>query len=162
MENKRAAEGTYPLLGNSAKKLVEMTSSDRIKMIGELYDQLLGMSAKGAVVIGIKRIFDNYVKIFTGESDTLDILMQDDVLTHIYNAVSFGKGEFFRLLCHLRPTLRILEVGAGTGGTTEIILRELVRPDGNSSYSLYTFTDISAGFFPQAKERFSYAPNMDY
>ncbi|KAJ5957961.1 Acyl transferase/acyl hydrolase/lysophospholipase [Penicillium vulpinum] len=162
MENKRAAAGTYPLLGTEAQKFVVMSSPTRAKLINELEEKLLGISAKGSVVIGIKRIYDNCERIFTGEGDTLDILMQDDVLTHIYDAVSFGKGEFFRLLCHSRPTLRVLEVGAGTGGTTEMILRELIRPDAMPCYSLYSFTDISAGFFPQAKERFGYAPNMDY
>ena len=29
-------------------------------------------------------------------------------------------------------------------------------------YSLYTFTDISDGFFPTAKQRFFYAPNMEF
>ena len=29
-------------------------------------------------------------------------------------------------------------------------------------YKLYTFTDVSDGFFPQAKQRFSHAPNMEY
>ncbi|KGO38831.1 Acyl transferase/acyl hydrolase/lysophospholipase [Penicillium expansum] len=162
MENKRAADGTYPLLGIEARKFVVMSSPARAKLINELEEKLLGISTKGSMVIGIKRIYDNCERIFTGEGDTLNILMQDDVLTYIYNSMSFGKGEFFRLLCHSRPTLRVLEVGAGTGGTTETILRELIRPDAIPCYSLYSFTDISAGFFPQAKERFGYAPNMDY
>jgi len=46
--------------------------------------------------------------------------------------------------------LRILEVGAGTGSATEAVLPRLPadRID-------YTFTDISAGFFSQAEERFA-------
>ena len=45
--------------------------------------------------------------------------------------------------------LRILEVGAGTGSGTSVVLPEL--PDGNFDY---VFTDISAGFFAEAEERF--------
>ena len=45
--------------------------------------------------------------------------------------------------------LRILEVGAGTGGTTAEVLRRL--PPGQSDY---TYTDISAGFFAVAEQRF--------
>ncbi|OJJ41603.1 hypothetical protein ASPWEDRAFT_48144 [Aspergillus wentii DTO 134E9] len=164
MEAQRAVNGTYPILERSATDLVRMSSAERIQMIEELYQQLLSIPDKRYGVIGIKRIFDHCASVFTGERDTLDILMQDDVLAHIYDSIGFGQTELFHLLCHSRPTLRILEVGAGTGGTTEMILRELVRPGDNqySNYEMYTFTDISAGFFPQAKERFAYAPNIDY
>jgi SAM-dependent methyltransferase len=55
-----------------------------------------------------------------------------------------------------------LEVGAGTGGTTQTFLKDLVDAEGHPTYSLYTFTDISDGFFPMAKQRFSYAPNMEF
>ena len=48
-----------------------------------------------------------------------------------------------------RP-LRILEVGAGTGSGTSVVLPEL-RP-GNFTY---VFTDISAGFFAEAENRFA-------
>ena len=46
--------------------------------------------------------------------------------------------------------LRIVEVGAGTGSGTAVVLPEL--PAGNFDY---TYTDISAGFFAQAESRFS-------
>ena len=45
--------------------------------------------------------------------------------------------------------LRILEVGAGTGSGTSVVLPEL--PEGNFGY---VFTDISAGFFAEAENRF--------
>ena len=45
--------------------------------------------------------------------------------------------------------LRILEVGAGTGSGTSVVLPQL--PEGNFDY---VFTDISAGFFADAEERF--------
>ena len=47
-----------------------------------------------------------------------------------------------------RP-MRIIEVGAGTGSGTSSVLPEL--PAGNFDY---TFTDISAGFFGEAENRF--------
>ena len=46
--------------------------------------------------------------------------------------------------------LRIVEVGAGTGSGTSVVLPEL--PDGDFDY---VFTDISAGFFAEAENRFS-------
>ena len=45
--------------------------------------------------------------------------------------------------------LRVIEVGAGTGSATAAVLPEL--PDGRFDY---TYTDISAGFFAEAEERF--------
>ncbi|MYD23176.1 MAG: acyltransferase domain-containing protein, partial [Holophagales bacterium] len=48
--------------------------------------------------------------------------------------------------------LRVLEVGAGTGSATEAVLPRLPSDRVN-----YTFTDISAGFFSQAEERFAAA-----
>ena len=47
-----------------------------------------------------------------------------------------------------RP-MRIIEVGAGTGSGTSVVLPEL--PAGNFDYM---FTDISAGFFAEAESRF--------
>ncbi|KAH8841015.1 hypothetical protein ACKVV7_008159 [Pyricularia oryzae] len=65
-------------------------------MIEERCDHLLTMS-KGAVATGIKRIYDSCEEIFTGSKDTLDTLVQGGVLTRIYDAVGFGKGDFFKL-----------------------------------------------------------------
>lgn len=45
-------------------------------------------------------------------------------------------------------------LGAGTGATTKSIL-----PNIGSSFSSYTFTDISSGFFPTAEERFKQYSN---
>jgi SAM-dependent methyltransferase len=47
-----------------------------------------------------------------------------------------------------RPGARVLEVGAGTGGTTTAILPRL------TGVAEYRFTDVSAGFFPAASRRF--------
>lgn len=66
------------------------------------------------------------------------------------------------MLSHAKPNLRILEAGAGTGGTSELILRGLVDPSGYLTYSTYTFTDVSAGFFPHPKEISASASNMDH
>ena len=158
----RAQSDTYPVVKNAAT-YVHLSRSDRLSGIEERFRALSAMeSIGGTVATGTMRICENAESLFTGSIDTLELLMENNVLTEIYNAVSFGHGDFVRMLSNTKPNLRILEVGAGTGGTTELILRDLVNPRRNPAYSIYTFTDISAGFFPQAKERFSYASNMDY
>ena len=53
--------------------------------------------------------------------------------------------------------LRILEIGAGTGGTTGAVLRSLPpRP------TEYWFTDVSEFFFHRAKERFAEFSSIQY
>ncbi|KAL8736136.1 MAG: hypothetical protein Q9181_002526 [Wetmoreana brouardii] len=160
-EKHRAVTGTYPVVKDAAD-YTKLSRPVRLEGIRVRMAKLSNAPSIGLVAQGIMRICENAEGLYTGEVDTLDILMRDNILTEIYNAVSFGFGDFVRLLAITKPNLRILEVGAGTGGTTELILRDLARRGGNPSYSVYTFTDISAGFFTQARERFSYAPNMEY
>ena len=157
----RAQNGSYPVV-RDCKYLFSLSPSVRRKLIDDRLKQLSSTGSKAPVVAGIKRILDNAEALFTGKADALDVLMQDNVLTKIYNAVSFGHGELVRMLSHTKPNLRVLEVGAGTGATTESILQDLVDKNGYPLYSLYSFTDVSAGFFPQAKERFPHASNMEY
>ncbi len=53
--------------------------------------------------------------------------------------------------------MRILEIGAGTGSTTESILRQI-----SDRRVQYVFTDIAASFLPAAKTRFAARQNMQY
>lgn len=160
-EVRQAESGENTVVENSASYL-EFSRPDRLEMIKDRVERLSTKRSIGLVATGITRICENAEGLFTGQVDALDLLMEENFLTEIYNAVSFGFRNFVRMLSITKPNLRILEVGAGTGGTTELILRELVASGENPPYSNYTFTDISAGFFPQAKERFSYAANMEY
>ena len=135
---------------------------DRVKMIEDLFSTLLSMSEEDAFTLALRRVWERIETIYTGKDHALNILMEDDLLTRVYNDCSFDHSGFIQMLAHTNPNLKILEVGAGTGGTTQTFLKSLIDASGYPSYELYTFTDISDGFFPQAKERFSYAPNMDY
>ena len=157
----KARAGEWPLVVDAAK-YADLSPGLRRECLEATFSKLLEFPGKHVVPIGIKRICDHAEAIFTGQRETLDLLTQDNILTEIYNEHSLGFGEFVRLLSHTRPNLRILEVGAGTGGTTELTLRHLVDERGCPTYSQYMFTDISAGFFPQARERFSYAGNMAF
>ncbi|KAJ0382055.1 hypothetical protein COL922a_013306 [Colletotrichum nupharicola] len=155
-----AREGGKALVPDSAKYL-KLTREARRAKLEDLHRRLLNGNKSG-LVEGLKRVVDNSERIFKGEAETIDILMEDGILAELYNAVSFGYSDFVKLMSSTKPKLRILEVGAGTGGTTELILRDLMHEGGLPRYSSYNFADVSAGFFPQAKERFAYAPNMEY
>jgi acyl transferase domain-containing protein len=53
--------------------------------------------------------------------------------------------------------LRVLEIGAGTGGTTACLLPRLP-----AALTQYTFTDISPLFLARAREKFAHYPFVDY
>lgn len=53
--------------------------------------------------------------------------------------------------------LRILEIGAGTGGSTTYVVRALPR-----DRTEYVFTDVSQLFLVRARQRFSDTPSMRY
>ncbi|MFH0180523.1 SDR family NAD(P)-dependent oxidoreductase [Streptomyces cacaoi] len=55
-----------------------------------------------------------------------------------------------------RP-LRVLEVGAGTGSLTAALLPVLPH-----QLTRYTYTDLTAAFFPRAQARFTRHDNLDY
>lgn len=66
--------------------------------------------------------------------------------------------KYIDALAHKNPNMRILEIGAGTGGATEFLLNILSSDDNGKRsaprYSQYDFTDISPSFFEKARERF--------
>ncbi|KAM7200715.1 Compactin diketide synthase mokB [Naviculisporaceae sp. PSN 640] len=98
--------------------------------------------------------------ILAGEIEPLQVLREENRLTNYYReaygATRIQKliAEYVRCLSHKRP-LKVLEVGAGTGGTTSSILTAF----GNASQTAnrlisYTYTDLSSGFFEKAAEEF--------
>ncbi|KPM42830.1 Lovastatin diketide synthase LovF [Neonectria ditissima] len=155
-----AAAGRYKLVDES-EQYVRLSRNERLELLSQKTEELLKLPKK-AFTVGSRLIFDNIEKIFTGETNALDILLEQKVLASLYDSMAFDYTRFISLLSHTRPNLRILEVGAGTGGTTETILRSLAGIEGMPAYSTYTFTDVSAGFFPAAKERFADSSNIEF
>lgn len=72
------------------------------------------------------------------------------------STVNSAISEYLGMLAHkMAGQATILEIGAGTGGTTARILDRLRNADGSSMARRYVFTDISAGFLGNAATRFS-------
>ncbi|KAJ3577384.1 hypothetical protein NPX13_g3183 [Xylaria arbuscula] len=161
LQIRNARVGEYRSV-EQASYYVALPPAQRRKCLETTFERLLEFPGKHPISICIKRICDHADSIFTGQRETIDILMSGNALFEMYSSDSFMCGKFVRLLCHKRPNLRILEVGAGTGATTELILRDLTDGSSLPFYSQYMFTDISAGFFSQARERFPYAANIDF
>ncbi|KAI8628964.1 hybrid PKS-NRPS PsoA [Xylariaceae sp. FL1651] len=102
----------------------------------------------------IHQLGPNLLNIVRGLSSPLQLLRENNLLNRMY-AEGLGApqanlylGQLAGQLSHRYPKLRILEVGAGTGGATGAVLRHLY------SFESYTFTDISPGFFENAQEIF--------
>jgi ubiquinone/menaquinone biosynthesis C-methylase UbiE len=96
------------------------------------------------------------VESLRGRIQPLELILQDNLLTRCYEedpAVSrggVGLGRYVRYLADIKPDLKVLEVGAGTGSATTFVLEALAE---KAKDWKYTFTDNSAGFFPNAREK---------
>lgn len=156
-----AVQGQYPIVHDCAA-IASMDSTHRVELIDDLLAELIETEAS-APAIAIYRIFKRSKSIFEGSMDALDVLMEDNILTEVYDFMQLWEyAEFFELLGHYKPNMKILEIGAGTGGTTSTILPHLKSAYGERMFGSYTYTDISAGFFVQAKERFKDYQGIDY
>lgn len=156
-----AAGGQYPNIHDCAM-ISGLDSSQRADMIEHLLAQSLETEA-AAVATAIHRISKHSTNIFLGTSDPLDVLMEDDILTKVYDFMQlWDYSEFFDLLGHYKPDMKILEIGAGTGGTTSTIIPHLKSAYGERMFGSYKYTDVSSGFFVAAKERFKDVEGLDY
>ncbi|CAK1359017.1 unnamed protein product [Cercospora beticola] len=99
-------------------------------------------------------------EIVRGEVDALSILKQSGLDTIYEESRIFSHSA--SLLAHTisqlafeNPSMRILEVGAGTGGFTRRIIEEMDSlPRIPSRFSEYWYTDISPAFIGPAQARF--------
>ena len=162
LQARRAEEGEYDLV-EDAQELARLNQQGRLEAIDSINSQVQrGIGAGiGKVLL---RVVDQCRAMFEEKVDPIKILLQEDGLKNLYNFYQdmWDYRDFFQLLGHAKPTLRVLEIGAGTGGTTAGALRDLTSEYGERMYSEYGYTDVSAGFFVAAKERFKDYQNIQY
>ncbi|KAL9110360.1 MAG: hypothetical protein Q9227_005091 [Pyrenula ochraceoflavens] len=154
-----------------AEKTIPHMGPDWLNICPEDEDKILkrvaGESHDGAVLC---RHGENLVSILRGNTLAIEPLMRDNLLHNWYQS---GLGlpqtyeqltKYVDLLGHKNPDLKILEIGAGTGGATLPVLEALGGRNGASPrFSQYTFTDISTGFFEKAQEKFKpWLPYMKF
>ncbi|MDH4476670.1 MAG: SDR family NAD(P)-dependent oxidoreductase [Verrucomicrobiaceae bacterium] len=96
--------------------------------------------------------------LFSGPgAELLDQFYGDGLLaSHWMAAITSAVQESARQLPEGRG-LRILEIGAGTAGLAAQLLPLIER-----GVHHYTFTDVSAGFFPSANQKLAAYPEVDY
>ncbi|KAI3322817.1 KR domain-containing protein, partial [Xylariaceae sp. AK1471] len=152
-ENKWAAEAN------------KMTSPQRVACI----EQIAMGNDQFADVRLVQHLFQNMGHILYERQTGLDIAMQDGRLTALYDTSIVMTGaypqlsNYFNALGYVDPNMRILEVGAGTGGATRVILKALSTEGLDfKRYKEYTFTDISSGFLSAARSSLSQYKDINF
>jgi hybrid polyketide synthase/nonribosomal peptide synthetase ACE1 len=83
-------------------------------------------------------------------------MMKDGLLDEFYKyglgfqVYNESLGRMVSQFTHVYPRAKIFEVGAGTGGATKFVFETI-----GNTFSSYTYTDISSGYFEKAAEAFS-------
>ena len=103
----------------------------------------------------VHRIGENLTQMLAGKVDPLNLLLEGGLFYRLYSDDSSVRcyshlSQYLEHLIFKNPEMRILEIGAGTGGTTLRVLQTLTQ-SGRPMFDNYDFTDISPGFFDPAK-----------
>lgn len=130
--------GNNRIVTNS-NKLVKLSADDRLAMIYLVREQVKDTEFEPAAEL-VTRLVENCVGVLNGETQILDVYLRDNGLTNLYsmNGDRIDFTEFFVTAGHTNPCMRVLEIGAGTGGTTLIALKALTSLNGEPMYANYT------------------------
>ena len=152
-----------------------LPSQETAVILGELIEKC---PAYSSVSLLIQHTGENLTGIWTGQTDGVRVIfgtltgkqLVEDVYGLDKTSLAFHgllKDFLSRLLSHQppgsMPYLRLLEVGAGTGGTTRWLaplLREFETRC--SARIVYTFTDLAHGLVSQAARCFQRFPFMQF
>ena len=162
------------------RKQVRLVQSGKNKHLGpnhlrmsQLDKKLLSESAMSVGSAGLltRRIGENLSAILLGTVEPLAIMLEDNLLSRFYAEVDSLQrryaiaATYIEKLAFQNPCLRLIEIGAGTAGTTIPILEKLggdlsERP---AIFAKYDFTDVTTGFFEAAKVKLaSWGHLVDY
>jgi yersiniabactin nonribosomal peptide synthetase len=92
-----------------------------------------------------------------GKWNRADNIYKDNPVAEYNNNLVSRLIETYIEKCQNNETLRILEVGAGTGGTTAAVLKKI-----SGKNVEYTYTDLTTFFTNQAKKRFESYDFVNY
>ena len=121
----------------------------------ELIDSLVQRHPDQIDVQMVYAVGSNIVDIVQERRETLEVMRENNMLNRLYTeGIGFPRANehvctLTSQIAHRYPHMRILEIGAGTGGTTRSVLQGL-----SHKFSSYYYTDISAGFFENAQGLF--------
>lgn len=156
----RFRQGSLPSFSGNSSRWKELTTNCQFR---EEISANLDLTVQGRFFLKVGR---NLLPILKGKLDPLEFLFRDDLVSEFYKEVNKQVisykplFQYLDLLVHQNPRMRILEVGAGTGASTDHILAALGTgsdPDCRlPSCQQYDYTDISPAFFETAKSKYSH------
>lgn len=127
--------------------------------IDAVVDQIDSSGPEGQLLCKIGR---NLYSILSRDLDPLALMAENSLLSNYYAEANWlvslnaQMAQYINLISYKNPNLHILEVGAGTGGSTKHILKTLGGyGDVYPRFASYTYTDITAGFFENAETEFA-------
>ncbi|MEL7281117.1 MAG: SDR family NAD(P)-dependent oxidoreductase, partial [Pseudomonadota bacterium] len=115
----------------------------------------------GAILRGETLVTD--ILFPDGKMDKIEGLYSNNAICDFFNSVlADGVEAVLRQRIEQDPDarLRILEIGAGTGGSTSILLPRLAAM--STSIAEYRYTDLSRSFFDHARKRFGRVPFLEF
>lgn len=132
----------------------------------DLEERMKFASPEATLTVAVGR---SLTPILDGDIDPLQVIFHEKRAENVYRAATGAEISYARLsryldaVAHKEPGMKILEVGAGTGGATGPILETLARHGENESgtcrFSSSDFTDISPSFFVTGARSMDAFPN---
>ena len=129
---------------------------EEFQKIGDLAYDIGSLGVEGEV---LQRVGTQLTSLLTGGVDPLTCLLDGGLLYRFYaddeslERLCAHLVTYLKLAVFKNPRMRVLEVGAGTGGTTLPVFRGLAA-SGSQPFERYDYTDISSGFFGNAQDTF--------
>ncbi|GLB08452.1 type I Iterative Polyketide synthase (PKS) [Aspergillus tubingensis] len=157
--------GKLPTIESNIPLWVKTPPADLLQRIFNRFDNLSTNLPRSATVECMRAVYEDVDEFMSGKSSPVETLLASDRLGRFYDDSMSRETELtepFALLGHSNPLMRVLEIGAGTGSMTQIALSSLKTETGAPLFSRYVFTDISAGFFTTAQEKFKGQGNIEY
>ncbi|KAF2196495.1 ketoacyl-synt-domain-containing protein [Delitschia confertaspora ATCC 74209] len=128
---------------------------DTPEKIQAIIDKYPDGSLQGDDFVGLRMLGEALPRVVRGEIKMIEYMMENDMVDGFYGRdipfreYSKALADQADQLAHRYPNMNILEIGAGTGGTTEYVLKKLGK-----RFASYMYTDISVAFFAKARELF--------
>ena len=135
------------------------TLSKNSAYVEEVIQRVAAGDAEGKLFVTIGL---NLLAVLHGKVDPLSLLFGGELAENYYQDIFNASccrdmTAYLDLLAHKNPGMKILEIGAGTGGMTSQLLSALKvssSEDDLTRYAQYDYTDISGAYFEKAEAKF--------
>jgi NADPH:quinone reductase-like Zn-dependent oxidoreductase/SAM-dependent methyltransferase len=149
---------------NFGGEAVAATPIARAEAIDILFEELNHLVETRVV----RKMFENMASILAGTSSGLETALEGGLLVDLYTS-GLGVSRVYplmqnliHLLAHRSPRMKILEIGAGTGGATSRALQTLEAESPFKRYRDYTFSDLVSSFLSHAQQKFAACGGIKY